>query len=45
MKPNTTCPKCSNEAHRVLTEGRYYIQCCFCGANTIAKTIQKRPKL
>ena len=40
-KSDTTCPKCSNSAHRVQNEGRYYIRCSWCGADTIAKTIIK----
>lgn len=39
MSVETICPHCKNEARRVLREGRYFISCSFCGAETIAKTI------
>lgn len=39
MSNNTKCPQCKGEAVRVLEEGRYYLRCYECGANTIAKTV------
>lgn len=38
-KDNTTCPKCKNNAKRILFQLRYYIYCPSCGCNTIAKII------
>ena len=41
---NTTCPHCSSHASRVFEDGRYYIHCVTCGANTIAKEISAMSK-
>jgi len=40
----TKCPICSSQASRVFEDGRYYIYCVTCGANTIAKEISAMSK-